>query len=129
MILGMGLVFLSLVVIMVVMMGLDRAFPYKPQEQAEAEPPSERVDAFALAPSVAPAAPPRAAEGEVGLAIALAVARARAEAATVVPARAATLVVPSGEVAARQWDWLWDAGLDDYGTTKGSRCADIHDNC
>jgi Na+-transporting methylmalonyl-CoA/oxaloacetate decarboxylase gamma subunit len=126
MLLGMGLVFLSLVTIMFVMMGLQRAFPYRPDDEVAAVGGAEAVDAT---PGVTAVAPSRTAEGEVALAIALAVARARA-AVPVGPSRGfATVAARSGEQAALRWDWLWDAGLDDYGTAKGSTDADFRSNC
>lgn len=129
MILGMGLVFFSLATVMFVMIGLDRAFRNQPSTASEVEPEmAAPVEAVAPAPNAPPVAPPNGAEGEVALAIALAVARARADATAGVPARAAALVAPSGEAAACQWDWLWDAGLDDYGTTKGATYANVHDH-
>lgn len=128
MILGMGLVFMSLIIIMFVMMGLQRAFPYRSLDDG-AETTAERVEAVGPAASAAPAAPPRTAEGEVALAIVLAVARARAAATPKPSRRFAPVAACSAEQAALRWDWLWDAGVDDYGTAKGSTDADFRDNC
>jgi len=102
MVLGMGLVFLSLTALMFAMMILERVFRVQ-EEGAE-----EKGVPVAVSPAVAAAA-------------AVAVARARAEARRVVAVTAA----PAARGEARHWDWLWDEGIDDYGTTKGSDYANL----
>ena len=68
--------------------------------------------------SAGDAAPAAGRAAEIALALTLAVARARGEGRR----------LPSGEEAAKRWDWVWDEGLDDYGLTKGSAHASIPSN-
>ncbi|MHB1132197.1 MAG: OadG family protein [Chloroflexota bacterium] len=107
MLFGMGIVFLSLTLIMLAMIVLDRVFSKEP----------EVVTITACAPEDLASAPDNRA-AEVALAITLAVARARGE----------RRALPSGEEAARRWNWVWDEGLDDYGVTKGSAYGSISSN-
>ncbi|MDA8218603.1 MAG: OadG family protein [Dehalococcoidales bacterium] len=103
MVLGMGLVFLALTVLMFAMMGLEKAFRLKvaPEETAPEFPPTSGRQA------------------EVVAAIACALARARAEVGREGPAG----VTARGE--SRDWDWLWDESVDDYGLTRGSPYANV----
>ncbi|MHB1417456.1 MAG: OadG family protein [Chloroflexota bacterium] len=103
MVLGMGLVFLALTVLMFAMMGLEKAFRLK---VASEETPPE-----------SPPTPGR--QAEVVAAIACALARARAEVDREGPAGAA------GRGESRDWDWLWDESVDDYGLTRGSPYANV----
>jgi hypothetical protein len=123
MLFGMGLVFLALTSIMLVMIILERTFRYHPEDEtvAAALTPDDSVGAAGLLPAAGETAAPAAAEDEVALAVALAVARARAGASTRIK------TPPNGEAAALVWEWVWEHGLDDYGTAKRSEYANIYD--
>ncbi len=117
MVFGMAIVFAALVAIMVVMIALERAFPLREAGEVAAPP---APGAAEPAPSQAPTPPAGGPQSEVAAAITVAIAQARARAVR----PTGGLPVHLGEDS-EQWDWLWEAGIDDYGTTRGSRYANV----
>jgi Na+-transporting methylmalonyl-CoA/oxaloacetate decarboxylase gamma subunit len=120
---GMGLVFFSLTVLMFAMMILERAFRVKaPGEEDEASPsPTEDRQPGGIAQGVPDANLPDQPPAKVAAAIALAMARARADNGRAVHYSR----LPVSNPDAPTWDWLWDEGVDDYGTAKGSDYAKL----
>jgi hypothetical protein len=128
--LGMGIVFAALIIIMFVIMALERLF-------REGEPPATSEVASAVPVTGVPAGEPTSspalaepseakqagAEAEIAAAVAMAFARARAQATYTTN----TAQVPGAldNVEDDRWDWVWDEGVDDYGTTRGSQYAAI----
>ncbi len=117
MVFGMVIVFAALVTIMFVMIALEKAFPLREAGEAPAPPPPAAVEPPASQAKTPPAGGP---QSEVAAAVSVAIAHARARAGR-----------PSGALPVRlgedsdQWDWLWEEGIDDYGTTRGSRYANV----
>ncbi|MHB1004863.1 MAG: OadG family protein [Chloroflexota bacterium] len=121
MVLGMGVVFLALIIIMFVMMGLERAFRTKDEpessEVAQSTETSVAGEEATAAVEVAAAANVSGnADNEVVAAIALAIARARQEGTY--RTRGTSYHVPLSNGEGSRWDWVWDEGVDDYGTTR-----------
>lgn len=121
MVFGMGLVFLTLVLLMFAIMGLDRVFRLKvPGEDAAEAPPSDApAPVEELTPTATTGYLPGSSRGQVVAAIALALARAQAHS---LPRTswASRLAAPSDDDAS---DWIWEEGIDDYGVVEGSQYA------
>lgn len=124
MLFGMGIVFTALIAIMLAMMALERIFRVK-----EADGDSHQV---AVTPQVeARQAEQPPAEGqptgaslssEVAAAIAVTIAHLRARGRSAV---SGGLPISLGNQELDSWDWLWEEGMDDYGTTRGSDYATV----
>lgn len=130
---GMTIVFGALIIIMLVMMALERIF----REGGGADegvvatampttgiPGGEPTSTAEAAGDAATDAAPGSATGtQLAAAIAIAFARARARAGAVYPA--SRLPASLDNVEDDRWDWVWEEGVDDYGTTRYSHYAGV----